>query len=76
MDWDCASECPECPDSCFISKQPENSIELDSMIEAMMGSCVENIRYCGTDDDVIQRLQNADLSRLCDAISRKGRAER
>lgn len=40
------------------------------MIEAMMGSETENIRYCGTNPSVIERLAKAGLSRLCDAVCR------
>lgn len=68
FDWDCPTGCTDCPDSCYVKKQPENDTELNNMIEAMLGSEVENIRYCGTDHDVLRRLRAAGFARLCDAI--------
>lgn len=66
--WDCPAECSDCPDSCHIKKQPENDAELSSMLEVMRCSEVENIRYCGTDPEVLRRLQEAGFARLCDAL--------
>ena len=66
--WDFPTGCNDCPKSCFVKKQPENDVELNRMIEAMLGSEVENIRYCGTDAYVIQRLTEAGLPYLCDAL--------
>ena len=66
--WDCDIGCTDCPNSCYVKKQPENDTELTHMIEAMCGSEVENIRYCGTNPDVIQRLREAGLAHLCDVL--------
>jgi ferredoxin len=68
IDWNCPVGCEECPQSCYVKKQPENDQELESLIEAMLGSEVENIRYCGTNPEVLRRLNAAGYSRLCDAI--------
>lgn len=68
MGWDCSKECEECPTSCYVKRQPENEEERDRLIEAVLGSEVENIRYCGTNPFVLQRLREAGLSRVCDAL--------
>ncbi len=66
--WDCPAGCADCPDSCYVKKQPENDDELRRMIEAMLRSEVENIRYCGTDAEILTRLRDAGYARLCDAL--------
>jgi hypothetical protein len=68
IDWDCSAGCEECPKSCYIKKQPEDDMELEQMLEAMLGSEVENIRYCGTNSEVLNRLRSAGFARLCDAL--------
>ena len=68
IDFDCQAGCEECPESCYVKKQPENDEELERVIEAMCASEVENIRYCGTHAEVLQRLKNAGYARLCDAL--------
>lgn len=62
------SDCDGCPDHCRVSKQPETDGELDLMIEAARCSCVEAIRYCGSDQDTLNRFREKGLERLCDAI--------
>jgi len=52
---------------CHVYKQPETLKELDSVFEAMAGSCVQAIRYCGTDPRVLSRLTALGMSDLCDA---------
>src|SRR5688500_1080670 len=44
-----------CPDHCRVEKQPETAEEVAAVIEAACSSCVEAIRYCGTDPDVLAR---------------------
>ena len=68
IDWKCSRENREIPDTCFIKKQPENDEELDAMVEAVWGSCVENIRYCGTDPVALEKLKLKGCARLCDAV--------
>ena len=53
---------------CRVVKQPETDEELDTMIEAVEGSCIEAIRYCGTDKVILERLKLAGCSSRCDAI--------
>ncbi len=66
--WHYEADCSDCPRSCHVIKQPENEGELNAVIEAMLHSCVEAIRYRGTDAEVLQRLSNAGIGRLCDAL--------
>ena len=70
IDWDCPVGCEECPESCYVKRQPESDEERDNLIEAMLGSEVENIRYCGTDSTVLRRLTDAGYPHLCDALLR------
>lgn len=60
--------CGDCPHYCYVHKQPETHAELDLMIEAMAGSCVAAIRYCGTDPYILQRLRDAGQTDQCDAL--------
>ncbi|MDB6149834.1 MAG: hypothetical protein JWQ44_1282, partial [Chthoniobacter sp.] len=62
------ANCGDCPHYCYVYKQPETREELDRIIEAARRSCVEAIRYCGTDPYVLQRLSVAGYARLCDAL--------
>jgi hypothetical protein len=55
---------------CRVHRQPESEEEMIAMIEAAAGSCVEAIRYCGTDDKVLAAFKRAGMERLCDAIQR------
>ena len=61
-------KCERCPRYCYVHKQPETHAELDQMIEAIAGSCVSAIRYCGTDPYILQRLRDAGLADQCDAL--------
>lgn len=53
---------------CHVFKQPQTDAEFETVYEAMAGSCVEAIRYCGTDSYKLLRLKNEGLSHLCDAL--------
>jgi hypothetical protein len=71
--WDEAYKargCQGCPNHCRVERQPETPLELALMIEAAAGSCVEAIRYCGTDPAVLARLQAEGKAHLCDALAR------
>jgi hypothetical protein len=63
------SGCVGCPNHCRVEKQPETPEELDRMIEAACGSCVEAIRYCGTDPEIFARFRNLGYEKLCDAVA-------
>jgi len=66
--WHFTDKCTTCPRSCHVAKQPENDEELRLMIEAAQGSCVEGIRYCGTDPAVLQKFKDIGMERLCDVL--------
>jgi len=68
IDWDCAAGCQDCPDSCYVKRQAESDAERDQLIDALLGSEVENIRYCGTDSYILQKIKEAGLARVCDAL--------
>ena len=57
-----------CPTHCRVQKQPETPEELALILEAAEGSCVEAIRYCGTDPAILARFRARRLERLCDAL--------
>lgn len=63
-----SSNCEGCPNHCRVSKQPETDEELELMIEAACGSCVEAIRYCGTDALTLARFRHLGEAKLCDAL--------
>ena len=63
--------CSGCPNHCRILRQPETEAELVRVIEAACGSCVEAIRYCGTDSEILSRFKKSGLERLCDALCKK-----
>ena len=64
--FDRRENCPH--SSCYVGKQPENDTELESMIMAMEVSCVEAVRYCGTDSQVLEKLRLRGLAKQCDAL--------
>ena len=57
-----------CPSHCRVERQPQTPEELTCVIEAAQGSCVQAIRYCGTDPEILARFRAAGLSSLCDAL--------
>ena len=61
----------DCPTHCRIERQPETDAEIAAAIEAACGSCVEAIRYCGTDPKILARFRELAYERLCDAIVRR-----
>jgi hypothetical protein len=60
----------DCPKHCRIERQPETPEEFELVMKAACGSCVEAIRYCGTDPMVLARFPELGYERLCDAITR------
>ena len=61
---------PNCenPSTCRFFKQPTSADELQLVFEAMAGSCVEAIRYRGTNPAILAHLKKLGLARLCDAL--------
>lgn len=66
--WHYEAGCTDCPHSCYAIKQPETQDELSAVIEAMLGSCVQGIRYRGTDPEILKRLTSLGAEGLCDAL--------
>jgi len=61
-------DCEDCPTHCRVERQPETETELAAVMEAAIYSCVEAIRYCGTDPDILARFRAKGMERLCDAL--------
>lgn len=56
---------------CYFKKQPETDEELDQAIEAVEVSCIEALRYCGNNPQIIQRLRRVkeiDGVERCDVL--------
>jgi Na+-translocating ferredoxin:NAD+ oxidoreductase RNF subunit RnfB len=71
ISWDEATSkpgCTDCPNHCRIEKQPETPEEMAQVIEAAEGSCVEAIRYCGTNPVILAKFKELGCERLCDAL--------
>jgi hypothetical protein len=60
--------CEDCPNHCYVHKQPETAEGLHSAIEAAYHSCVQAVRYCGSDPYVLRRFTEAGYAHLCDAL--------
>ena len=69
-----ANGCGDCPSHCRIERQPQTPEELARVIEAARTSCVEAIRYCGTDPQVLATMRARGLAHLCDALPESARA--
>jgi hypothetical protein len=65
------SDCMDCPTHCRVERQPETEEEIAAAIEAACGSCVEAIRYCGTDAKILSKFKDLGYERLCDALVRE-----
>ena len=71
IQWDETSRsrgCTGCDTHCRVVKQPETDKELEALIEAARCSCVEAIRYCGTDEFTLNRFKELGACSLCDAL--------
>ena len=60
---------------CHVFKQPQTEAEFETVYEAVAGSCVQDIRYCGTDPVILTRLKRDGLSHLCDALNPENQSE-
>ena len=67
--WDAQFQRGGCPNHCRVEQQPRTPEQLARIIEAAYGSCVQAIRYCGTDPEILARFRELGLQRLCDAQS-------
>jgi hypothetical protein len=59
---------------CYFRKQPVTEAEIDRAIGAMMVSCVDALRYGGTDEEIIRRLYENGMAQLCDRKPQKAYA--
>lgn len=69
--WDAGFQkggCTGCPNHCRVERQPETPDEVARVVEAACASCVEAIRYCGTDPDILAQFRENGMERLCDAL--------
>ena len=63
------TNCSDCLKSCRVFRQPETPGERNDLIESAIGSCVEAIRYCGTDPKILEKFRKEGYARLCDALT-------
>ncbi len=54
---------------CFVSKQPETLTELDQMVEVVHTSELACVRYRGTDNVILRRLQEFGVGAQCDRLT-------
>lgn len=54
---------------CYFKKQPQNSEEIDHAVEAIWSSCIEALRYAGSDPDVLERMRNRGCKSASDVLS-------
>ena len=50
----------------YFRRQPQNEEEVRRAIDAIQCSCIEALRYGGTDADIIKRLHELELGHCCD----------
>jgi hypothetical protein len=53
---------------CIFCRQPETPDEVQQAIRAMNVSCVENLRYRGTNPAIVKQLHDMGKEHLCDAL--------
>ncbi len=57
---------------CYFKRQPKTLEELEHAIEAVRASCVEALRYAGSDPEILERLRAQGCGSLCDVLSPPG----
>lgn len=73
----CEAPLPEAPDMvvqdldgpyphCYFRRQPKTPEDIEEAISALQVSCVEALRYAGTDPKILTRLRDLGLTHLCD----------
>ncbi len=55
---------------CYFKRQPATPKESEQAVEAVRHSCVEALRYGGTNASILARLRAKGCGHLCDAINR------
>lgn len=56
---------------CYFKKQPVTDKELDQAVEAVKVSCINALRYCGSNPQIIKRLRiikEIDREECCDVL--------
>ena len=71
MDWHYEEYGSMTLQHCIFIRQPETADEVEQAISAMEVSCVENLRYRGSDVVIIARLRDLRLEHLCDVLAEK-----
>ena len=56
---------------CFFARQPETPEEVSHAIKALAVSCVENLRYRGSDPKILKRLCEMGYRHLCDVFEQE-----
>lgn len=57
---------------CYFKRQPQNPEEVEHAIEAIRVSCVEALRYAGSDPEILERLRANGCKSLSDVLSPDG----
>ncbi len=60
-------------DHCYVQRQPQNEVELEQMVQAILASCCSGLRYCGDDPVMLARLQQEGYASRCDELSSSSR---
>lgn len=69
-------QCGQHKDShCYFFRQPYSPEELELAVEALVGSCCEGLRYCGTDLEVIEKIlkERPEAHSQIDLLATEGR---
>jgi len=53
-------------DVCYFKKQPETPEEIRRAIDAISVSCINALRYRGTNEAILKQLYEVDLAKQCD----------
>ena len=62
---------PACSRSCCFLKQPVTLEEVGLAVEAAIGSCVDAVRYCGDNPEVLRIFREQGGAHLCDKLARE-----
>lgn len=57
---------------CYFRRQPQTHEELEHAIEAVWVSCVEALRYAGSDPEILERLRAKGCKSQSDVLSPDG----
>jgi hypothetical protein len=57
---------------CYFRRQPQTPEEVEHAVEAVRVSCVEALRYSGSDPQILERLRAKGCKSLSDVLSPDG----